>query len=57
MVLVLDYDSLVNPADTSGQVEVVNDWWSLRVMYERHGRRRPYETPRLVLILRPPVTA
>lgn len=57
VTVVIDPDSLVSLTDLSGQVEVVNDWWSLRAIYERDGRRRADESPPLVLIIRPPMSA
>lgn len=40
VVVVLDRDRLVDPAWISGDVVLAGDWWSLRCLYERDGRRR-----------------
>ena len=40
VVVVLDQDGLVDPGTLDGQVHVIEDWWALRAVYERHGRRR-----------------
>jgi hypothetical protein len=51
VVLVLDRDGLVDSASLSGDVVVVDDWWSLRSLYERDGRRRPDDLPPLVIVI------
>jgi hypothetical protein len=55
IVVVLDQDGLVDPGTLDGHVHVIEDWWALRAVYERHGRRRGNEVPPLVLIVRGPL--
>jgi PglZ domain len=57
VVVLLDHDALIDPGELEGQVEVVEDWWSLRSTYERHGRRRDANAPTLVLVVRGPRAA
>ena len=57
VVVVLDQDGLVDPGALDGHVHVIEDWWALRAVYERHGRRRDDEVPPLVLVVRGPLAA
>jgi PglZ domain-containing protein len=55
VVVILDQDGLVDPGALDGQVHVIEDWWALRAVYERHGRRRDDEIPPLVLLVSGPL--
>lgn len=55
VVIVLDRDGLVLSGALEGQVHAIEDWWTLRTIYERHGRRRDYSFPPLVLVVRGPL--
>jgi hypothetical protein len=57
VVIVLDRDGLVVSSALEGQVHVTEDWWALRTVYERHGRRRDHSVPPLVLVVRGPFAA
>jgi hypothetical protein len=52
VIVVLDQDRLLDPGALNGHVHVIEDWWALRAIYERHGRRRDDDVPPLVLLVR-----
>src|SRR5690242_5637327 len=52
VIVILDQDRLVDPGALDGHVHVIEDWWTLRAVYERHGRRRDDDVPPLVLLVR-----
>lgn len=54
VVIILDRDGLVEASAVDGQVHVIEDWWTLRTIYERHGRRRDNLAPPLVFVVRGP---
>jgi hypothetical protein len=51
VVVVLDLDGIVEPASLPGDVVVIENWWLLRRMYERDGRRRSVELAPLVMVI------
>lgn len=55
VIIVLDQDQLVDPGALDGHVHVIEGWWGLRAVYERHGRRRDDDAPPLVLLVRGPL--
>jgi hypothetical protein len=57
VAVVMDPDGLLDSAELSGRVELVDDWWCLRGSYERHGRRRDPGDGLLVLLVRGPLAA
>jgi len=50
-VVVLDRDRIVESASLPGDVVFVDDWWSLRCAYERHGRRRGDDQAPLAVVI------
>lgn len=55
VVVVTDFDNLVDPHSLEGDTEAIDNWWSLRAVYERHGRRRSHDEPPLWLLVRRPL--
>jgi hypothetical protein len=51
--IVLDPDLVLSANELSGYGDVVRvtDWYSLRQAYEQHGRRRPPDQPKLILLV------
>lgn len=47
--IILDPDRIIYPESFPRQMVVVQDWWALRIAYERHVRRRPAEAGPLVM--------
>jgi len=52
VALVLDPDGIVDVTSLDGEVVEVDDWWTMRCVYERSGRRRGVGSGRLVLVVR-----
>lgn len=52
VALVLDPDGIVDVASLDGEVAESEDWWAMRCVYERSGRRREVGSGRLVLVVR-----
>ena len=51
VVLVVDCDQLVEPALLQGDVVAIEDWWSLRRVYELDGRHRSEEIAPLIFVI------
>ena len=53
VAIVVDHDSIIGPADLAGtDVQIVDDWWELRRMWESRGRRRSPDLAPLALVVR-----